>query len=285
MSRPDLGAFAANIYSQNGEDGILGEVFTRLADGVSLDHWCVEFGAWDGVHLSNTCRLIREDGYSAVLIEGHPSRASELEKNFPEARVHKICRFIQLEGPNSLESTLMAFPIPQEFDFLSIDVDGCDYWIWKSLVSFNPKVVCIEFNQTVPNSVSFVQEKDFSVKQGAGAKALVQLGEEKGYSLVAVTHCNLIFVRSDFRHLVTDQEESLEKLNPAGNGGTFVFSGYDGHLIFSADTLDFPWHGASVKASTIQALPRILRVFPGNLGKVRRVIWRFWNRKTRARKG
>ena len=48
---------------------------------VKLDKWCVEFGAWDGVYCSNTCHLIRDKGYKAVLIEGDKSKFSELKKN------------------------------------------------------------------------------------------------------------------------------------------------------------------------------------------------------------
>ena len=34
-----------------------------------LDNWCIESVAWDGVHLSNTCDLIQNKNYKAVLIE------------------------------------------------------------------------------------------------------------------------------------------------------------------------------------------------------------------------
>ena len=78
-----LSEFAANTYSQYGEDGILAECLRRISKVAELDRWCAEFGAWDGVHLSNTCRLIREDGYSAVLIEGDPDRFKDLERNLP----------------------------------------------------------------------------------------------------------------------------------------------------------------------------------------------------------
>ena len=49
-------SYKKNIFSQNGEDGIIEEIFKRLND-VS-DKKCCEFGAWDGKHLSNTCNLI-----------------------------------------------------------------------------------------------------------------------------------------------------------------------------------------------------------------------------------
>ena len=40
----------------------------------------VEFGAWDGRHLSNTCHLVESRGYSAVLIEGDEKRAARSQE-------------------------------------------------------------------------------------------------------------------------------------------------------------------------------------------------------------
>ena len=67
--------FAANTHSQTGEDGVLAKILQTLS---ATDHWCVEFGAWDGRHLSNTCNLIENSGYSAVLIEPNSKRFADL---------------------------------------------------------------------------------------------------------------------------------------------------------------------------------------------------------------
>lgn len=59
--------YASNIYSQTGEGGVIAKILAMLPE---TDHWCVEFGAWDGLFLSNVRRLIEENDYSAILIEG-----------------------------------------------------------------------------------------------------------------------------------------------------------------------------------------------------------------------
>ena len=51
-----LANFAQNITSQNGEDGVIGKIFEIMPP---LNKFCVEFGAWNGFHLSNTCSLIQ----------------------------------------------------------------------------------------------------------------------------------------------------------------------------------------------------------------------------------
>ncbi len=63
----DFEIYKKNIFSQYGEDGIIEQIFKRL-ESVS-DKQCCEFGAWDGKFLSNTCNLITNHNYEAILIE------------------------------------------------------------------------------------------------------------------------------------------------------------------------------------------------------------------------
>ena len=46
--------FKKNYHSQGGEDGIIEKI---LEEAEIEDGLFVEFGAWDGVFLSNTCKL------------------------------------------------------------------------------------------------------------------------------------------------------------------------------------------------------------------------------------
>src|SRR5262245_5232739 len=68
-----------NVYSQAGEDGIIEQILRVLP---VTDKWCVEFGAWDGLHLSNARNLIETAGYSAVLIEASAAKFAELQRNY-----------------------------------------------------------------------------------------------------------------------------------------------------------------------------------------------------------
>jgi hypothetical protein len=92
-----LNDFKYDVYSQNGEDGIIEEIINRLPND-KLDYWCVEFGAWDGVYLSNTCNLIRHSNYKAVLIEADKKRYTQLLGNFPSDNVIKLNKWINFEG-------------------------------------------------------------------------------------------------------------------------------------------------------------------------------------------
>ena len=73
----NLKDYSFNKFSQNGEDGIIQEILKRLNLNNSEEKWCVEFGAWDGIYLSNTFNLVLND-WNAVYIEGDKSKYIDL---------------------------------------------------------------------------------------------------------------------------------------------------------------------------------------------------------------
>ena len=85
--------FAKNVTSQYGEDGIVEKVLETVTDN---DNWCVEFGAWDGKLFSNTCNLINNKDYLAVLIEADSRKFRVLLKTYKKQQGYPIkcfCRF------------------------------------------------------------------------------------------------------------------------------------------------------------------------------------------------
>jgi hypothetical protein len=256
-----LTQYESDTFSQFGEDGIIAECLSRISAAVPLDKWCVEFGAWDGVYLSNTCRLIREEGYSAVMVEGNLERFRELEKNHPDSRVHKIQRWISLSGEGRLEKVLSTTPLPRDFDLLSIDIDSCDWHVWNSIESYRPKIVVIEFNPTIPNCVSYVQPPDFSVRQGNSARAIDDLAHEKGYVLVAATTVNLIYVERALADPVLGvSRPELGDLRDEAEHVALVFAGYNGE-VFCTNPVQLVWHGIKIGPRRLQMLPRVLQRF------------------------
>lgn len=269
----ELSKYQRNYYSQFGEDGVIGEILSRISGHMQLDYWCVEFGAWDGVYLSNTCHLIRDRGYSAVLIEGDRKKVAQLDRNFPGNNIHKICRFVHFDGDSTLDNILSETPLPKEFDFLSIDVDGVDYYIFEGLDKYQPKIICIEFNPSIPNNVVYIQPKDFSIKQGSSAAAINSLAVTKGYTLVASTKCNLILVRNDLASFVTKSFPLLESINTQGNDPQYLFIGYDGTILSNKNNISMEWHGINASIKDIQFFPSFLRIFGGDYGRIRRLAF------------
>jgi predicted O-methyltransferase YrrM len=260
-----LNSYAWDAYSQGGQDGILHEILRRLGVfDADREKWCVEFGAWDGVHLSNTCNLIREHGFRAVMIEADTKRYKQLCGNFPGDEVVKVNRLVTLDGDARLDRILGETDLPEDFDMLSIDIDSCDYHVWQSLENYRPKLVIIEFNPTIPVDIPYVQPPDFTVNQGNGVKAIDDLAQEKGYRTVCIQGGNLIAVREDYLDRVTNATPPpVEDLADTG-ARNFVFVGYDGTVLSNFDELPFHWHPTTIKTEDIQVLPRFLRHYTGN---------------------
>jgi hypothetical protein len=198
--------YRRNVYSQNGEDGVLGEIFRRL--GITTG-WFVEFGAWDGKHLSNTYQLLVESGWSGVYIEGDAARHADLVRNMaPYAdRVATIQAFVRPTGTDSLDALLATTRLPIEFDFLSIDIDSDDWFIWQGLSRYSPRIVCIEINNDIPPGIW--QTNRDGIAYGSSFTATVDLGKRKGYTPVCHTG-NVIFVRNDLVDKLEMPREELE---------------------------------------------------------------------------
>ncbi len=248
---------AKNVYSQKGEDGILEEVLEVIKEGRG---WCVEFGSWDGKHLSNTYNLMTK-GWSGVFIEGSEERHKESLETFAgNNKAHSICRFVDFEGNNTLDAILAETPIPKDFTMLSIDIDGNDYHIWESLCNYRPKVVVIEYNPSIPPNIEFIQPRDMSVNQGSSALAMVNLGKSKGYELVSLTALNAIFVKKELYQLFEIADNSLEEMFVDRKNIMQIFQLYDGTLVLGGCGkllwLDVPLNHA------IQPIPKFLRLFP-----------------------
>ena len=109
-----------------------------------------------------------------------------------------------------------------DIGLLSIDIDGNDYWVWKSIDSVRPDIVICEYNSrfgaeravTIPYEPRFYRtEAHYSnLYFGASIQALVHLGKQKGYALVYgnAIGSNLFFVRRELLNGVI-QEKSVEK--------------------------------------------------------------------------
>jgi len=277
ISEDFLGQYAKNIYSQYGEDGILEEILRRISSAHNLDKWCVEFGAWNGIHLSNTYNLIKNLSYKAVLIEGDKKKYQELCRNIPQREVVKICKFITFDGDSTLDAVLGATSIPKNFDLLSIDIDGCDYFIFESMIKFLPKVVCIEYNPTIPNEVEFTQPKNFAIKQGSSPLSLLKLANSKGYVLAATTHTNLILIHDGFKEAVIGSSNpSLNDLRDDADIKMFIFSGYDGTILSNKKKVVANWHGTGRYINDMQALPKFLRTFSGDYGSFQSISIKLW---------
>ena len=197
-----------NIYSENGEDGILEKIFDLLSSVTSDNKWCVEFGAWDGKYASNTFNLIKS-GWNGVYIEGDVKRFEDLINTSSEyPKIIPICAFVsyEKESKNNLDNLLSSTLIPDDFDLLSIDIDSFDLDVWNTF-NGKPKVVCIEINSSVMPGI--MQWHDGNNFIGNSFASTLACAKDKGYTLVCHTG-NMIFVRNDLMYLLNIEEIDLK---------------------------------------------------------------------------
>jgi len=184
-----------NVHSQNGEDGILEELLLRL--NITSGYVC-EFGAWDGIHLSNTFSLV-EKGFSAVYIEGDSDKFKDLlvtQQKYPAiTAINEYVDHIK-DSEKSLDAILKRTAIPLDFDIVSIDIDSFDYQIWKHFNEYAPKIVVIEINSSIdPKVINHIHTP--GVYSGTGFRPMYDLAIEKGYTLITHTG-NMIFVKDEY---------------------------------------------------------------------------------------
>jgi Methyltransferase FkbM domain len=180
-----------NVFSQFGEDGIIETIFRATGE---TTRWCCEFGAWDGMHHSNTRRLV-DAGWNAVLIEADPHKFAELRRNnASNPRVVPVRAMVDSET-NRLESILADAGAP-ELDLLVIDIDGPDYEVFESL-QIRPRVICVEVVPGHdPESRTPVPREVAANTIGQPLGLFYDTAVERGYRLVSY-YVNAFFVRED----------------------------------------------------------------------------------------
>jgi hypothetical protein len=261
----NLDDYKTNVYSQGGEDGVIQKI---LQEAGIVDGFFVEFGAWDGVHLSNTCHLARS-GWGGVFIEADEQRFRQLKGNHSSPNVDLINAFITAAGPRSLSNILKTQTQygGRDPSVLSIDIDSDDLAIWQSLTELRPFLVVIEYNPTIPADVSF--QNPLGGQLGNSALAIFEHATRTKYEFVAQTATNMIFV--DSLRLPTTIEP-LDFFVEQRRHGTRLFFGYDGTLLRSAIS---PSGEKLIRADELLVTPWVHAIFPQPLPRfARRIIRR-----------
>jgi len=190
---------AFQVNSQNGEDGMIREIFRRIG---TTDRVFVEVGIGDGRE-NNTAFLLSQN-WTGFWIDGNEKFLKKVRdrKDLPAGTLKLRAAYVSRENITGLFSEM---GVPREFDLLSLDIDQNTYYAWQGLAGYHPRVVVIEYNAALPPDldwkVRYEPEKvcDGTINSGASLKALENLGRQFGYCLVGcdIIGVNAFFVRSD----------------------------------------------------------------------------------------
>ncbi|MFO1325279.1 MAG: hypothetical protein U1F15_14635 [Burkholderiales bacterium] len=193
----------AQVCSQNGEDGMIGEIFRRIGTSTRV---FAEVGVGDG-NEGNTSFLLSQ-GWTGYWLDGDDAFLKTLRTRPDLAGcVKTVVSHITRENVAAL---FARAGVPAEFDFLSVDIDHNTYYAWEGLRDYRPRVVVVEYNATIPPDVDWkvrydpARTWDGTNNFGASLKAYEVLGRRLGYALVGCDFIgvNAFFVRDD---LVADQ--------------------------------------------------------------------------------
>jgi hypothetical protein len=197
-------------FSQHGEEGIIDHLTRRL--GLKKLK-IVEFGAWNGINLSNTFFFIEKNKINqAIYIEADKDKFNDLCST---AKIYKninpILRKVSAnrKSKNSLNNILNEKKFEKNFDILSIDIDSYDLDIWESLKNFKPKIVIIEPNSDFDVGILKRHSKEIP---GSSFSAILKTGNDKGYILLCHVG-NMIFIDKKYIKKINLNEKFIKNQN------------------------------------------------------------------------
>jgi len=234
-----LTSFEERIMSEFGEDGAIREIFFRIGHSKRL----VEFGASDGSE-SNAALLTQYYGWGGLLIEGDPELAERLRSRFTGR--DDIVVLNEMVTRENIVELFRRGSVPSEFDLLSIDIDGNDYWVWGALSEYRPRVVIIEYNATIePDrfwTVAYDPQRHWRRDRNFGASlaALTHQGHRLGYALIGTLRGgrNALFVRRDLLARVSFDELTPREAFQRATDFVRLLPEPEGPAVTSADEAD-----------------------------------------------
>lgn len=176
---------ATHVYSQNFEDAIIAEIFSRIEE---RSRTFVEIGVESGTECNT--RLLLERGWEGLWIEGNSRNADAARRRMSGFIDNgKLSVIEAMVTPENIDSCIQSKIGKQEIDFLSIDIDYNTSHIWRAC-STSARVCCIEYNASLPPQVVWevpydpTKMWDGSNRFGASLKTLELIGRDKGLNLV-----------------------------------------------------------------------------------------------------
>ena len=183
-----------STYSSLEEEVIIKKYLKHLKDG---NNFFVDIGAGDGIRKSNTYSLTVE-GWQGLSIEYNADEFSKLAysyKKYPDIKLSK-----SKVTPENIVNILKANDVPKEFNFLSLDIDGYDFYVlYEILKKYRPKLICSEINEKIPPPIKFTVKWDPNYSwnedhfMGYSISQLEELCKNYNYGIVEL-HYNNVFL-------------------------------------------------------------------------------------------
>jgi hypothetical protein len=175
------------------EEDVMARLLPARARGVAVD-----IAACDGMTKSNTLALYRR-GWTGCAVEADPARFADLARAYRKFPGVVLVR--TWVSPENVCAVLRSAGVPQEFDFLNLDIDSYDRDVLDALLQeFRPQLVCAEINEKIPPPI------EFSVRYAPGHRwggdhfygqsiaTLAKVARDRGYGLVELEYNSAFLV-------------------------------------------------------------------------------------------
>jgi hypothetical protein len=150
IRRLPLTGFPEHTYSNLDEQSLIRKYLDQL---VVKSRYCVDIGASDGVAMSNSFALYKE-GWGGIAVECDAGKFSSLAGTYVNFRNINLAKCTIT--PENILPLLSAFDIPEGFGFLTLDIDGYDYFVLDQILTkYRPTLICAEINEKIPPPVKF----------------------------------------------------------------------------------------------------------------------------------
>jgi len=168
------------------------------------NRFCVDIAASDGISMSNTYALF-QDGWDGLAVEYDAEKFSKLVRTY-----HKLSGVLPVKSkvtPFNVISLLADNKVPEKFGFLSLDIDGYDFFVLQEILSqFRPTLICAEINEKIPPPLKFTVKWDPQYVwnedhfYGQSISQLHLLCDQFKYSLVELHYNNAFFIPEEINN-------------------------------------------------------------------------------------
>jgi len=200
LSRAGLSLTGNRNFSRFDEDRILAKLIADLLPA-KHGHTAVDIGAGDGMRWSNTYALFAS-GWTGVGIEADPKKFRKLHQAY--RRFANVFASNEAATPDGIVSLLRTYKIEKEFEVLSLDIDGNDYWMLQAILrEFRPRLVVTEINEKIPPPLRFITryDPDFQLRHhfyGFSIMSLADLCARHDYAILQLEFNNAFLAPNEF---------------------------------------------------------------------------------------
>lgn len=206
------------VFSQWGEDGIVDYLLERTSMARPR---CLEIGVGD-YYESNTRFLVEIRSAPAVIVDARPGLEREVRRQ--DVAWRSDLTVVEMHVDRENVSSHVATWAGEGFDVVSIDIDGCDYWVLERIPLDRTSIVVCEYNAlfgseravAVPYKPGFSRfsEHPSGLYYGASLRAMILLMRERGFTFVGSTSScvNAFFVRDELASRITFSLPGLHDL-------------------------------------------------------------------------